>query len=95
MANDPVYGSAVINGQLLPVFDIRQFASGNAQGPRLYGSIPNVPQTIPLVSGNAAVGGAPSITGASGFALTPTLAVVLIIMLVVGILGLRYIHWRG
>ena len=70
MANDPVYGSAVINGQLLPVFDIRQFASGNAQGPRLYGSIPNVPQTIPMVAGgNAAVGGAPTLTG-SGFALT-------------------------
>lgn len=98
MANayEPSFGSLTVNGQLVPVFQGMQFASGNAQGPRLYASLPNVPQTIPLTPGNAAVGGAPPISASNvGLGITPTVGIALAIMLVIGVAGLRYIHWRG
>lgn len=88
------FGSREINGQLVPVFTGSSFVNvGNAVGPTYYGYGQNTPATIPLTQGAVAGGPVPAM-GGSVFNLTPRTAVILAIMLVVGIAGLRYIHWR-
>ena len=89
------FGSREINGQLVPVFMGSGFINvGNAVGPTYYGYGTNTPQTIPLTQGSVATGPAPAL-GGSALQLTPRNAVILGIMLIVGIAGLRYIHWRA
>lgn len=92
------FGSREVNGQLIPVLEAQTFASGNAVGPHLYGYGSNTPMTIPLTPGSVALGSVQSqgiTSAATGFTLTPTRGIVLILMLIVGVAGLRYIHWRG
>jgi hypothetical protein len=89
------FGSREINGQLVPVFTGSSFLNvGNAVGPTYYGYGSNTPATIPLSQGAVAGGPTPAM-GGSQFQLTPRTAIILGIMLVVGIAGLRYIHWRA
>lgn len=89
------FGSKEINGQLVPVFMGSGFLNvGNAVGPTYYGYGSNTPATIPLTQG--AVSGSPvPALGGSALQLTPRNAIVLGVMLIVGIAGLRYIHWRA
>lgn len=89
------FGSREINGQLVPVFTGSTFTNvGNAVGPTYYGYGTNTPATIPLTQGAVAGGPLPAM-GGSAFQLTPRNAIVLAVMLVIGIAGLRYIHWRA
>lgn len=86
------YGSATVNGQLVPVFKWNAFASGNATGP-VYGGGPASPATIPP---NASSGSASASTAASApFNVKSSPILLLLVMLVVGVLGLRFIHWRS
>lgn len=89
------FGSREINGQLVPVFTGSSFVNvGNAVGPTYYGYGQNTPATIPLTQGASASGPLPAV-GGSQLQLTPHIAIILGIMLIVGIAGLRYIHWRA
>ena len=89
------FGSREINGQLVPVFMGSGFLNvGNAVGPTYYGYGVNTPATIPLTQGSVSSSPTPALGGAA-LQLTPRNAIVLAIMLVVGIAGLRYIHWRA
>ena len=91
MALDNIqYGSRVVNGQLVPVLEWQALASGNAVGPA-WGGGPASPATIPPNAGNtagASVGGNP-------FSFRHSPLPLFLIMLVVGVLGLRYVHWRS
>lgn len=93
MALDNItYSSRVVNGQLVPVLEWQALASGNATGP-IYGGGPASPATVPpnaSTKGMSASGGGSGTGGPS-----VRLVIVLLAMLFVGILGLRYIHWRG
>ena len=89
------YSSFTVNGQLIPVFTGMGFNDvGNAVGPTLYGYGNNTPQTIPLAPGSSAVGASPT-AGLGSFQLTTSHAIVLGVMLIIGVAGLRYIHWRA
>lgn len=89
------FGSLEVNGQLVPVFQGSGFINvGNAVGPTYFGYGSNTPATIPLTQGAVAGGPSPAM-GGSQFQLTPRTAIILGIMLVIGIAGLRYIHWRA
>src|SRR5262249_18712201 len=92
-------GSVGANYELVPAVNWYSSAPHNAYGPSLRGG-PRGPQTIPTgvgasfdASGAASAGTSsasnqPWSFGSSGLPL-------LLIMLVIGLLGLRYIHWRG
>ena len=83
------YSSASINGQLIPVLKRQALASGNAVGP-IYGGGPASPATVPPNASQGSSGG-PAANPWSMKSALPWL----LIMLVVGVLGLRYIHWRS
>lgn len=94
---ETAFGSREVNGQLIPVFEGGASINvGNAVGPTYYGYGTNTPQTIPLAPGSATLGAvasgaaAPLRTG-----LTPGKAIALALMLIIGVAGLRYVHWRG
>lgn len=93
------FSSREVNGQLVPVWESSASVGvGNAVGPTFYGYGTNSPQTIPLVPGSSGSGASSPATGllpGLGGSLTPVKAAALVIMLVIGIAGLRYIHWRG
>lgn len=89
------FASREINGQLVPVFMGSGFLNvGNAVGPTYLGYGSNTPATIPLTQGAVAGGPAPAL-GGSAFQITPRSAIVLGVMLIIGVAGLRYIHWRA
>ena len=91
MALDNIqYGSRVVNGQLVPVLEWQALASGNAVGPA-WGGSPASPATIPPNAGNTAG----SSVGGNPFSFTKSPLPLFLIMLVVGVLGLRYVHWRS
>ncbi len=84
------YSSTVVNGQLIPVFELQALTSGNAVGP-IYNGAAASPATVPP---NASTGGsANSGAAASPFSLRNSAVPILLIMLIVGVLGLRYVHW--
>ncbi len=89
------YGSDVINGQLVPVFQKQALSSGNAVGP-MYGGTGASPQTIPPGANQSASSGTAGAAAAGGAPWDPRVSPlpVLIVMLLVGVLGLRFIHWR-
>ena len=92
------FGSREINGQLIPVFESSaSIGVGNAVGPTYYGYGVNTPQTIPLTPGAVASGAAPASGPIAGLgtSMTPGKAIALVIMLIIGVAGLRYVHWRG
>jgi hypothetical protein len=84
-----------VNDQLLSVGSSYFFQPGNAPGPSFRGAAAP-PQTIPTGAGASLGQSAGALATASGspwsFAGSPL--PILLIMLVVGLLGLRYIHWR-
>lgn len=91
------YGSRVINGQLVPVFEgSASTMVPAAVGPTYRGIGNRPPATIP--SGVTSPAGNGNLAGAAAaaqpFSLTASPVPLLLVMLVVGLLGLRYIHWR-
>ena len=85
------YSSKVVNGQLIPVFELQALTSGNAVGP-IYNGAAASPATVPP---NASTGGRANSGSAasSPFSLRNSAVPILLIMLIVGVLGLRYVHW--
>lgn len=86
------YSSKIVNGQLIPVFELQALTSGNAVGP-IYNGGAASPATVPP---NASTGGKANNGGTaamSPFSLRNSAVPLLLIMLVVGVLGLRYVHW--
>lgn len=91
------YGSRSVNGQLIPVIEWAALASGNAVGPQ-FGGGPASPATIPPNgSGGGMRNSMASVNGSAAaqpFSFKNSPVPLLIIMLIVGMLGLRYVHWR-
>lgn len=90
------YGSRIVNGQLVPVFEWSALASGNAVGPQ-FGGGPASPATIPPNASRGGMSASRSAIAAQGspFSFRQSPVPILIIMLIVGVLGLRYVHWRS
>ena len=93
------YASAPINDQLIPVFEGQGIWGLNQVGPVFHGNGQRPPQSIPTgITSSPML--APSATPATSFVNTTTtgnatmLFVVAAAMLIIGLLGLRYIHWR-
>lgn len=105
MAMQLVYGSQPVNGQLVPELTNTQIFPSQAYVPYMQGrgaATPTLPPPVSWFSG----GGNPYTTGleTSGTAsqaaaepFNPVKSPVLwaLVFLVVGILGLRHVHWRG
>lgn len=89
-SNFPLNPSTVVaNGQQYSVMNTYAFAPSNAAGPSYRGG-PRPPQTIPTGAGA-------SLGQSAASAMAPTTSSALLLCgaaLVVGLLGLRYIHWR-
>jgi len=92
------YGSAGVNDQLIPVIEGSALWGLNSVGPVWHGNGQRPPQSIP--TGITSPVMASSATPSTAFTSTTTtgngtmLLVIAALMLVVGLLGLRYIHWR-
>ena len=96
----PSYGSWAGNGQLLGVYTqstVNRVPA--AVGPGLTAGAPL--QTLPRIPGGAGVGGGaytpspqPAALGGST-ELGMATKITLVVMLIVGVAGLRYVHWRG
>lgn len=89
-------GSLTVNGQIVPVPMSGQFFPPLASAPFYKGS-GQPPPTVPLnfMQGSGAMsdaGAASAIQNPWSFTKSPV--VIALVALVVGILGLRYIHWR-
>lgn len=92
------YASAPINDQLIPVFEGSGLWGMTQVGPVFHGNGQRPPQSIP--TGITSPPMAASATPSTSF-VNPTttgnstmLLVIAGVMLIVGLLGLRYIHWR-
>lgn len=91
--NPITYSSATIDGQLVPVFQGQAFTPGNAVGPSYQGN-GVTPATIPYgVGSNTAATVNAAQAAPLSFKHSPV--PLLLVMLVVSVLGLRYIHWGG
>lgn len=92
------YASAPINDQLIPVFEGQGLWGLNQVGPIFHGNGQRPPQSIPTGISSPIL--APSATPQTSFVQTSTtgnstmLFVIAGAMLIIGLLGLRYIHWR-
>lgn len=90
-------GSLVINGQIVPVPMAGQFFPPLASAPFYKGS-GQAPPTVPLNymqgSGMAADASAAK-AAANPWSPTQSPVIIAIAALIIGILGLRYVHWRG
>ncbi len=96
MALDNIqYGSRIVNGQLVPVLEWQALASGNAVGP-VFGGGPAYPATIPPNASGGPMRSSQAAQAASSnpFSFRSSPVPLLLIMLIVGVLGLRYVHWR-
>lgn len=99
--NQTMYGSAPVNGQLVPELMGQQIFPGNAFVPYYQGRGAYTPTLPPPVSfGGSHDGWTTGITNAdeaAGDPFNPVKSPVIwaAAALVVGILGLRHIHWRG
>lgn len=102
---NPMYGSSVVNGQLVPNYTwaamkpaqaAAPYWQGNGAKPRTlmgYG----MGQTGPAGTG---IGGGGTLTdggdaSADPFSLQKSPVIWAVAFLIVGILGLRHVHWRG
>lgn len=103
----PAYGSAGINDQLVPVFTLSAFAPGQAQAPTYSGGLKS-PPTLAYPTGLSQVGYPVGDTGGTGnlnsvasnaaanpWSPTQSPVVMAIAFLLVGIIGLRIIHFKG
>lgn len=91
------YGSKDINGQLIPVIGNQAIKPPQAVGPYYSGPGQSPLATIPLATGgyaHAGVGAAASAT-AGGPGGRFGVWLILAAMFAVGVIGLRYVHWRG
>lgn len=95
------YGSTLINGQLVPVLALSGMRPISALAP-IYSGRGAVPPTLPSgVTAGPGIGGATSnaqavqAAAANPFSLQLSPVLWLVIFLAVGLLGLRYVHWRG
>lgn len=84
-------GSLAVNGELVGTPMNSLFMPTNAPGPSFRGG-PRQPATIP--TGVGAQLGLDGTTGSSGTATRGNTALVAGAAIVIGLLGLRYIHWR-
>jgi len=87
------YSSEVVNGQLVTVLPAPFRASGNAIGP-LYRGGAATPATIPRAQSAGANAANAQAAGAAPWDPRVSPLPLLVVMLVVGLVGLRYIHWR-
>lgn len=95
-ADQLTYGSIDVNGQIVPVYQGAALYTGNAVGPTYRGAGQTPPPSIPFGNGGPGSAGAyASAAAAQPFSLTRGPIIALIIMLVVGMLWLRYVHWRA
>lgn len=98
MPNPITYSSAGINDQLIPVFEATGLFGLNAVGPIFHGNGQRPPQSIPtgISSPPMAASATPAtaFTSPSSTGMGTGLLVVAAAMFVIGLLGLRYIHWR-
>lgn len=92
------YGSAGVNDQLIPVFQGSGLWGLNAVGPTFHGTGQRPPQSIPtgvtspVSTASATPGVAMAQTTSRG---NQTMLLVLAAgAFIVGLIGLRYIHWR-
>ena len=87
------YSSKIVNGQLIPVFELQALTSGNAVGPIYNGGAASPATVPPNASTGGKAAGAGGTAAASPFSLRNSAVPFLLIMLIVGVLGLRYVHW--
>lgn len=103
MGQVPSYGSWDGNGQLLGVFTQRAVNRIPAPvGPGLSGYGQSPLATIPRIPGGAGVGSGaftpspqPAAMGQGVGPMGMGTKITLVVMLIVGVWGLRYVHWRG
>lgn len=104
-ANNTLYGSSVVNGQLVPNFTWRAMAPSQAAAPYWYGN-GSKPATLAGFGSNPSVLSSASGVGGGSLSVSPgavdnpwslreSPVPWAILFLVVGVLGLRYIHWRA
>ena len=90
-------GSLVTNGQILGVPMAGQFFPDMASAPFVKGS-GQPPPTVPInyMQGNQTAMGNPQAMIAAANPFSPTMSPLIFAVgaLIIGILGLRYIHWR-
>lgn len=91
------YGSAVVNGQNVPVIGSQAINPPAAIGPMFSGPGQAPLPTIPLATGGYTTTGGVAAAGSAtnGSASSPMMWLVLVVMFAVGVLGLRFVHWRG
>jgi hypothetical protein len=90
-------GSLTVNGQILQVPMSSAFYPSNAQAPYYNGS-GQPPPTIPLnyLAGGGAINQQQASTAASmPFNPAQSPLIISVAALIIGVLGLRYVHWRG
>ena len=93
-------GSLVVNGQIVPVPMMGQFLPTMASAP-FYKGNGQGPPTVPVsFNGNAMGSGAGGMDAVANraasnpWSFTQSPVIIALIFLIVGLLGLRYIHWR-
>ena len=105
--NNTLYGSSVVNGQLVPTLTFRQVFPSQAAAPYFYGN-GSKPATLAGFAPTGGIGGGPISTASGngvGFAdsaydgnpWSPTASPLpwAIAFLLIGFIGLRHIHWRA
>lgn len=105
MSMQLIYGSQAVNGQLVPELTATQMFPSQAYVPYAQGrgaATPTLPPPVSFFSGghNPHTTGLETSSDASHAAAEPLNPVVSPVwwalgFLIVGILGLRYVHWRG
>ena len=91
--NPTGYGSAVVNGQLLPQLPAQGIFPPAPIAPYLRSVIGTPPPTIGGATGNSGNAAATQAAAANPLSFIKSPVPLLLIMLVVGVAGLRYIHW--
>jgi|SRR5882672_10548051 len=103
--NSTLYGSSVVNGQLVANATTRQIFPSQAAAPYMYGNgskpatlagfAPGMGTPLSLAAGDGiGIGGGP---GVSDNPWHPTQSPVIwaIAFLIIGFVGLRHVHWRA
>ena len=89
-------GSLVTNGQIIPSPMDSAYFPTTAYAP-FYKGTGQPPPTVPLnfVSSAAMTDQSANMAAADPFNFTQSPVIIAVLALVIGILGLRYVHWRG
>lgn len=87
-------GSMVVNGQIVPVPMTGQFFPSFASAP-FYKGNGQGPPTVPInTSASGSDMQAAQVASNNPFSFTLSPLIIAALALVIGILGLRYVHWR-